>query len=313
MKFKFDISVILVNFNSSHHTLNCINSIKRNTDEKINYEIIIVDNGSNPQDLSFLSQNINESNNLKLIKNRLNTGFAQGNMTGINRACGKYLYILNNDCIILNDVLSKLMNFMETHSEAACCVPKMYNKDGTLTPAFQNLPSISSKWLGNKFLSKINKTEYPDKNAEYSDPIKIPVASGASMFVDTKLFYSIGGLDTNFFLYLEEEDLCLRFKNAGLSVYHVPSAEIKHLGGESTQRSLEIAREYYISLWYYLNKNCSFIERFFIKLRYIIRELCGTIRNPQKLKLAIFLLLGAPMKYSLKHRQKLSEFGMFFD
>ena len=53
MKFKFDISVILVNFNSSHHTLNCINSIKRNTDEKINYEIIIVDNGSNPQDLSF--------------------------------------------------------------------------------------------------------------------------------------------------------------------------------------------------------------------------------------------------------------------
>ena len=45
-------------------------------------------------------------------------------MTGINGACGKYLYILNNDCIILNDVLSKLMNSWK-HTEAACCVPKI--------------------------------------------------------------------------------------------------------------------------------------------------------------------------------------------
>jgi GT2 family glycosyltransferase len=306
MNFKYDVSVILVNFNSSHHTLNCIKSLEDNTDEKVNYEIIVVDNGSKNDDYDFLAQNITQTNKITLIRNRLNTGFAQGNMTGINKACGKYLYILNNDCIILNDVLSKLMNFMETHSEAACCVPKMYNKSGSPTPAFQNFPSIAGKWLGNKFLSKINKTKYPNKNAEYSNPIRIPVASGASMFVDTTHFYSIGGFDTNFFLYLEEEDLCLRFKKASLSVYHVPSAEIKHLGGESTQKSPEIAREYYISLWYYLNKHCTFIERFFIKLRYIIRELFGSIKNTQKIKLAIFLLLGAPMKHSLRHRQKLS-------
>lgn len=306
MNFKYDVSVILVNFNSSHHTLNCIKSLKDNTDEKVNYEIIVVDNGSKNDDYNFLTQNIAQKSNITLIRNRLNTGFAQGNMTGINQASGKYLYILNNDCIILNNVLSKLMNFMETHREVACCVPRMYNKDGNLTPAFQNFPSIASKWLGNKFLSKINRTKYPDKNAEYSNPIRIPVASGASMFVDTAHFYSIGGFDTNFFLYLEEEDICLRFKKAGLSVYHVPSAETKHLGGESTQKSPEIAREYYISLWYYLNKNCDFIERFFIKLRYVIRELFGTIKNTQKIKLVMFLLLGAPMKYSLRHRQKLS-------
>lgn len=136
MNFKYDVSVILVNFNSSHHTLNCIKSLEDNTDEKVNYEIIVVDNGSKNDDYDFLAQNITQTNKITLIRNRLNTGFAQENMTGINKACGKYLYILNNDCIILNDVLSKLMNFMETHSEAACCVPKMYNKSGSPTPAF---------------------------------------------------------------------------------------------------------------------------------------------------------------------------------
>ena len=245
-----DISVILVNFNSTHHTINCVNSIKELTSENINYEIIVVDNNSKEENKQKLKDwlDLPEQKDIISIFSNINTGFTGGNMLGVKQSQGKYIYLLNNDCILQNDTLSILYNFMEKNTKVAAVSPKMLNNHKQPTPAFSYIPSALNKWFGNKFMNIINPTKYPDRKKVYEEPIKVEVITGASMFLRKSAFESVGFMDPAYFLYLEEEDLCMKLAKAGYEIYHVPEAVIQHLGGESTNRNFDIAKEYYISL-----------------------------------------------------------------
>ena len=300
-----DISIVLVNYNSTHHTINCVNSIKELTSEKISYEIIIVDNNSKEEDKQKLKAWLGETEQKDIISifSDTNTGFTGGNMLGVNQAKGKYIYLLNNDCILQNDTLSILFDFMENNEKVAAVSPKMLNNHKQPTPAFSYMPSALSKWFGNKFMNIINPTKYPDRKKVYEEPIKVEVITGASMFLRKSAFEEVGFMDPAYFLYLEEEDLCLKLAKAGHDIYHVPEAVIQHLGGESTNRNYDIAKEYYISLCYFLRKYYSPTEQFLIKLRYLIRELFSSFRDPARFKLFKYLLKDAPEKYSLRYKQ----------
>ena len=300
-----DISIVLVNYNSTHHTINCVNSIKELTSEKISYEIIIVDNNSKEEDKQKLKAWLGETEQKDIISifSDTNTGFTGGNMLGVNQAKGKYIYLLNNDCILQNDTLSILFDFMENNEKVAAVSPQMLNNQKQPTPAFSYMPSALNKWFGNKFMNIINSAKYPDRKKVYEKPIKVEVITGASMFLRKSAFEEVGFMDPAYFLYLEEEDLCLKLAKAGHDIYHVPEAVIQHLGGESTNRNFDIAKEYYISLCYFLKKYYSPTEQFLIKLRYLIRELFSSFRDPSRFKLFKFLLKGAPEKYSLRYKQ----------
>lgn len=300
-----DISIVLVNYNSTHHTINCVNSIKELTSEKVSYEIIIVDNNSKEEDKQKLKAWLGETEQKDIISifSDTNTGFTGGNMLGVNQAKGKYIYLLNNDCILQNDTLSILFDFMENNEKVAAVSPQMLNNQKQPTPAFSYMPSALNKWFGNKFMNIINSAKYPDRKKVYEKPIKVEVITGASMFLRKSAFEEVGFMDPAYFLYLEEEDLCLKLAKAGHDIYHVPEAVIQHLGGESTNRNFDIAKEYYISLCYFLKKYYSPTEQFLIKLRYLIRELFSSFRDPSRFKLFKFLLKGAPEKYSLRYKQ----------
>lgn len=299
------ISIILINYNSSQHTFNCIKSIFDNTNPEIEFEIIVVDNASKKADLINLENCLLEFKLVKLIKSSVNTGFAGGNALGISQAKGEYYYILNNDCLFFNDVLNVLSSFLKENQRVACCAPTMLDADKQHTPSFQFQPSVASKWLGNSFLTRLNSDKYPSRKIKHTKPILVPVISGASIFTRASVYKAIGGLDTNFFLYLEEEDYCKRVTDSGYEIYYVPEAVIQHLGGESTTRNLNIEKEYYISLWYYLNKHHNFISRGLIKLRYFLREFLGGITNPTKLKLARFLLQQPKPSQSMRFNKKI--------
>lgn len=299
------VSIILINYNSTPHTINCVKSIKEQTSKDFDYEIILIDNNSREEEkiklINWLRQA--EQNDISFIQSNINTGFTGGNMMGINVSKGKYLYLLNNDCILQNDVLAILSQFMDENPNVAAVSPTMLNNQKKHTPAFSYMPSIATKWLGNNIMNKIDKKKYPDRKTVYKQPIKVQVITGASMFLRKSAFEKVGYMDPAYFLYLEEEDLCMKLANSGFEIFHVPAAIIQHLGGESTNHNYDIAKEYYISLYYFLSKYYSPTEQFFIKARYILRELFGSIGHPERFKLFLFLLKNAPSKYSLRFKQ----------
>ncbi|WP_460884350.1 glycosyltransferase family 2 protein [Pseudaeromonas pectinilytica] len=301
-----DISIITINYNSSAHTVNCIRSVFDSiAAHKLKIEMIVVDNNSESSDFVYLKRSISalNHNNLILVESHKNTGFAYGNMLGANQATGKYLFFLNNDCMFRTDVLQQLFEFME-QNPAAGVVPRFIGEDGKYSSSFGYMPSVINQWLGYSLCRLFNRAAYPEKKAWHGKPLEVSVISGAAMFLRRSDFNEIGGFDTNYFLYCEEEDICIRFRNGLKTVWCLPDAEISHAGGGSTNRSLLIEKEFYISLFYFLSKNYGWLDASLIKFRYVIKELLRYVRNSKRWPVALFLLSGPHLGRSLRHIQQ---------
>ncbi|MDD2343903.1 MAG: glycosyltransferase family 2 protein [Tolumonas sp.] len=306
--FVMDISVIVVNYNSSEHTINCVSSILAQTKGYFTYEIIIVDNNSNDAELNKLRSWFDKVQEKKvhLYESKINTGFALGNMLGVNISSGRYLFLLNNDCVVINDTLSELASFMENKTNVALVSPKCLDRNDKLASSFDYIPTIANQWLGASVCRLVHPENYPLRKIVYTEPVAVPMISGAAMFFRRSVFADIGGLDTNYFLYCEEEDICLRLKNKEHTIFYVPSAVISHLGGGSTERDINIEKEFYISLFYFLNKNYTLLPRVMIKLRYVVKEFIKSFKNKSRFEILFFLISGAKMRHSLRHKQKMN-------
>lgn len=227
-----DCSIIIVNYNTRVITDNCINSIISKTSD-IDYEIIVVDNGSKDGSKEYFENNTN----IKYIYSNENLGFGRANNLGNQHATGEFLFILNSDTILIENSIKILKDFFETNEfrlnigvlGAVLCDENLdkINSAGTF-------PQI--KYYISDYLNLFFKTKYKTyKNIEFKDITKVDMVSGADMFLRRSLFNELGGFDEDFFLYFEETDLQKRINNLSKINYIIDRTKIIHLEGASSQ------------------------------------------------------------------------------
>ena len=102
------ISIIILSYNQLAYTKGCIESIINNTAYP-RYELIIVDNNSKDGSISYLEKLSCQYNNIKVIFNKINKGFAAGNNDGIKLAKGEYIVLLNNDTVVTRGWLTNML------------------------------------------------------------------------------------------------------------------------------------------------------------------------------------------------------------
>lgn len=297
------VSIILINYNSSSFTQDCVASIVEMT-QAVPYEIIIVDNNSEATDFETL-QYLTNLYDVQLVRSRVNLGFSGGNMLGVQFASPKsdYYYFLNNDCLLRTDVCSQLAAFMDATPDAGLCGAQMFGGDGRRQATFGYLPTLGSKLLGHGLMRVLNPSRYPPIGLPYGKPIEVPFVMGSTLFVRASVFHAVGGFDTAHFLYVEEEDLAKRLRMRGLKTYLVPQAEYIHFTGQSTTRNYDIEKEYYISLFHYFRKYHSWPARALFRLYYTVKNGRKLRQDPVFGRLAWFILRGSPMRESLRYRQ----------
>ena len=306
----YDVAVILINYNSSSYTIECIASIIQQTGDDLSYGIIIIDNASETDDYRNLTDNISQFDSevpLQLFRSRINTGFSTGNMLGVQFISARYYFFLNNDCRLQNDCLGILYNFCEQNPNTALCSPQLYNEKGEHHPCFDYFPFILTKIFGLGILRITYGARYIKRKGIYKEPVRVDVVSGSQMFIRAEAFNDIGGFDTTFFLYCEEEDIALRLARKGYTAYLVPDARNTHKGGASTTPSFNIRKEFYISFLYFYRKHFGFVRQQLLKLILTIRLLRKSLTSMENLKLAWFIASGAHSKDSLKHKQKIQD------
>ncbi len=298
------ISVILLNYNSSRFTLDCVDSIIEKT-QSTDYEIIVVDNNSTPDDFAAL-QPLAQQPRLTLVRSAVNLGFAGGNTLGVQHANphAEFYYFLNNDTLLRTDVLTQLSDFLNQNPGAGLCGAKMFDGDGKRQQSFFYLPTVTSKLLGHGVARLFRPGAYPSTKLVYTAPVQVPVIAGSTLFCRASAFNAVGGFDTAHFLYYEEENLSKRLQQAGWSAWFVPAAEFTHFTGKSTRRSFDVEKEYYISIFHYFRRFHSWPERVLFRVYYTIKNAKKVFRDPIFGRLAWFILCGSPMKESLRYRQE---------
>lgn len=295
---RFRVAVILINFNSSEHTLRCIASIRAQTASMEAVQIVVVDNASREEQFQALAH-LERELGVTLVRSCLNTGFSGGNMLGTAHADAEFYYFLNNDCLFEEDCIGALLAHCDEHPQTVVCSGHQRHEDGRLRLNFSYFPSLFARLLGTGAARAIWPARYPAKSATYTEALEVPVLAGCSMFVRAEAFAEIGGFDTTYFLYSEEEDLARRLTDAGGRLVLVPGAGFVHLGGGSTPDRIEYLREYYISHLHYLSK---YHNGLVVGLHRLLLTVKLLKRSPS---LALFVARGAPMRYSLRHEQQI--------
>lgn len=244
-----DVSIIIINYNTTLLTKECIDSIINKT-KNISYEIILVDNASFDKNIESL-----KTYNLKFIQNNSNLGFGKANNIGAKYAKGKYIFLLNSDTLLMNNSIEILFNFMEENETVGICGGNLYFENEV--PNVSYYPSLTLfreallLWLpfiGKRLLGQNSKHNYSNK------PIKVGYITGADLFIRKGIFDKINGFDEDFFMYAEETELTFRVKKLGFSVMSVPKARILHYGGGSTVSSEKMNSIYYESRYMYFLK-----------------------------------------------------------
>ncbi|MCL4533525.1 MAG: methyltransferase domain-containing protein [Deltaproteobacteria bacterium] len=215
------VSIIILNYNKSKITVQCIKEIWKHT-EGVKYEIIVVDNGSERGDKKYLKQ-LEESEPLyfTLLELSRNRFFGEGNNIGSEKAKGVHLLFLNNDAFVTSGWLTPLVSALSDENTAAAG-PMFLYPDGRLQEAGAFIKEDGSAL-------QRGKLDDPKKR-EYNETLEVDYCSAACLIVKRALFEEVLGFDLCWEpAYYEDVDLCFKFKLAGKKTLYIPSSKVVHL------------------------------------------------------------------------------------
>ena len=189
------ITVVINTFNSEDKIYQCLESID------LDNKVIIIENSNN---INFKKEIESKYSNVNCFLSGENLGYAKGNNLGLSKVESKYALILNPDAVLERDSINNFINIAEKINDFAI-----------IGPAIQD-----------EFSKK-------DLNFDKNQFFEVDSLKGFAMFLNIEQFRDIGFFDSNFFIYLEEIDLCKRLRKLNKKIYLSKNIKIDHVGGSS--------------------------------------------------------------------------------
>jgi N-acetylglucosaminyl-diphospho-decaprenol L-rhamnosyltransferase len=234
----YDVSIIIVNYNTADFLPKCLESISAQSN--VNHEVIVVDNASEDNSLGILK---NRFPWVRLIANKDNLGFARASNQALKYCTGKYVYFLNPDTEVRKRALKNMIGFMEAHPQIGLAGTRLINPDGSPQP------SVEKRYPGQRHAKHELKGLKGD----------IAFVLGASMIAKRTIVNDLEGFDERFFLYGEDQDICLSIRKAGWTIGYIPDAIVVHWGGQSERDNLpeEVWKKKFEAEFIFYNKHYS--------------------------------------------------------
>lgn len=220
------VALVILNWNGKRFLERFLPEVVRYSSELA--DIIIADNASTDDSVSFLEKTYPDIRIIKINKNR---GFAGGYDYALSQVDNEYYMLLNSDIEVTQDWLNPLIELMDSDQQIAACQPKIraYNNKKHFEYAGAAGGFIDS--FGYPFCRGRIFYELEEDKGQYDDIKEIFWATGAAMFIRKELFHKLGGFDDDFFAHMEEIDLCWRLKNVGYKILYCPESTVFHIGG----------------------------------------------------------------------------------
>lgn len=232
------ISLITVGMNHRRYIGNLYDSLFSEIPIGTELEAIYVDNCSTDDSVSFIREHYPQ---VKIIQNLEPLGFGENNNKGVRNSKGDCIGIINPDIVFTKGSLGHIIDMFKSHDNCKYIVaPRLLNPDKSLQYSvrrFATLKMMLHRWRAgiddNSEDSCIKDYLYKDL-----DPAKtheVDWAMGAALFMPRDVYIQLGGFDQRYFLYMEDEDLCLRAWKQEIPVLFYPQIELihNHLRGSS--------------------------------------------------------------------------------
>ena len=192
---------------------------------------------------------------VRLVVNTENVGFTRGNNQGLKVAQGRYVFFLNPDAEVLGDALAAMVAYLDAHRGVGALGPQLRYGDGSLQSSRRRFPTFATAllestplawhWPANPWARRYRMEDRVSGTRGQGEVTADPLAQtgqdvdwvvGAALMVRREILEKIGGFDEGYFMYSEELDLCRRLKAAGWQIVYLPTAQIIHHEGKSSEQ-----------------------------------------------------------------------------
>lgn len=237
----------MVAYRCRDHLRRCLQSVERHAPPGTS--VWVVDNDSRDGTVELVRE---EFPSVTLLESGENAGFARATNRGIAAGNAPYVLALNPDTELFADTLPTLLRVLEEHPEAGIAGPRLERPDGSFDHASRrSFPTLLGA-LGH--FSGLGRRVESGPLAQYRAPEvergPVDAVNGAFMLIRRAALDQVGLFDEGYWMYMEDLDLCFRFKQAGWVTWYEPSAVARHVkGGSAGRRSPRLAVAFHSGMW----------------------------------------------------------------
>lgn len=226
------IAIIILNWNGQKLLAQFLPSVVNFSAQKA--DIYIADNASTDGSIAYVQEFFPA---VKIVENATNSGYAKGYNDALQMIEADIYCLLNSDVEVTENWLDPILKVFKADEKTAIIQPKLLD--------FKNKTKFEYAGAGGGFVDLYG---YPfcrgrifnhleTDQGQFNDETDIFWASGACLFIRSKIYHQLEGFDENYFAHQEEIDLCWRTQNIGYKVKYVGSATVYHVGGATLQET----------------------------------------------------------------------------
>lgn len=250
-----DLTVGIINWNTKDLLKDCLASIQRGKYLDI-VNVVVVDNNSADGSQEMVKDAFPQVN---LIENSSNVGYAAAANQILRSSETSYIFLLNSDTEILPGSMELLIDSMKQHPDAGVIGPLVLNPDDSVQYSCRNFPSFADAmvhaFLGAFSPSNPYSKRYKMVECDRKNDREVDWVSGAAVCLRKDAVKSIDYFDEDFYMYVEDMDLCYRLRQAGWKVYYTPQAKVyHHVGQSSKQISMKMIVEHQKSIYLFYSR-----------------------------------------------------------
>ena len=230
------IPVVVINYRTSELIQGVIDSIKEDT---IDTPVIILDNGSTTETFAELKEISDDR--ITIIRSEANLGFSGGVNFALDYISGhftdvKYFFLLNPDALCSPNVIGGLLHIIKDRKNAACISPQVINENGK--------PGYAGGQINFRH-GKVKTSVYAGEKNSRSF-YEVDVFTGCAVLLDFAKTKEAGMFNEELFMYFDEADISIKFRQLGYSVLYTPLHTVYH-NHSYTTRKTSFVKTYYMS------------------------------------------------------------------
>jgi N-acetylglucosaminyl-diphospho-decaprenol L-rhamnosyltransferase len=225
------VSAVVVNYNARDHLLACVASLRA---EGLD-DVVVVDNDSSDGSRRALEA---ADPAARIVATGVNLGYGTAANRGAAAAAGRRLLVCNSDVVVEPGAVKSLAAVLDAEPGVGIVGPRIESADGTLYPSPRTFPAMGDA-LGHAFLglvAPLNRftRRYRMLDWDHARGRSVDWVSGSCFLAEREAWDAVGGFDEDYFMYVEDVDLCWRAHRGGWDVAFEPEARVIHVQGVST-------------------------------------------------------------------------------